>query len=156
MTIIDAAQKLQKQAFPALAGLQSVCCGLTMTSEFVQVISGREHCLKISTINTSRPDVHVYDSMCPTAGTLVKAQTAVLHTESPAIYLQFMNVQMQAEGYDCGLFAVETGIFISCFFSMCNTAQLIPIIYILSRSCSLCIDIILKLLTNLLAITMPY
>ena len=42
------------------------------------------------------------------------------------------------------------------FFSMCNTAQLIPIIYILSRSCSLCIDIILKLLTNLLAITMPY
>ena len=35
---------------------------------------------------------------------------------------------------------------------MCNTAQLIPIIYILSRSCSLCIDIILKLLTNLLAI----
>ena len=42
------------------------------------------------------------------------------------------------------------------FFSMCNTAQLIPIIYILSRSCSLCIDIILKLLTKLLAITMPY
>ena len=41
-------------------------------------------------------------------------------------------------------------------FSMCNTAQLIPIIYILSQSCSLCIDIILKLLTNLLAITMPY
>ena len=28
------------------------------------------------------------------------------------------------------------------FFSMCNTAQLIPIIDILSQSCSLCIDII--------------
>ena len=110
MTIIDAAQKLQKQAFPALSGLQSVCCGLTMTSEFVQVISGREHWLTISTIGTSRPDVHVYDSMYPTVGTLVKAQTAVLHTESPAICLQFMNVQMQAEGYDCGLFAVEIGI----------------------------------------------
>ena len=111
MTIIDAAQKLQKMAFPALSVLQSVCCGLTMTSEFVQVISGREHWLTISTVGTSRPDVHVYDSMCPTAGTaLVKAQTAVLHTESPAICLQFMNVQMQAEGYDCGLFAVETGI----------------------------------------------
>ena len=79
MTIIDAAQNLQKQAFPALSGLQSVCCGLTMTSEFVQVISGREHWLTIPTIGTSRPDVHVYDSMYPTAGTLVKAQTAVLH-----------------------------------------------------------------------------
>ena len=103
MTIIDAAQKLQKQALPALSGLQSVCCGidnivrsyiiygcgLTMTSEFVQVISGRKHWLTISTIGTSRPDVHVYDSMYPTAGTLVKAQTTVLHTESPAICLQF-------------------------------------------------------------------
>ena len=42
-SIIDAAQKLLKQAFPALSGLQSVCCGLTMNfdiepSEFVQVI----------------------------------------------------------------------------------------------------------------------
>ena len=41
----------------------------------------------------------------------MKAQIAVLlHTESPPIYMQFMNVQTQAEGYDCGLFAVETGI----------------------------------------------
>ena len=48
-------------------------------------------------IGTSHPDVHVYDSMYPSAGTLVKAQTAaLLHTESPAIRLQFMNVQMQA------------------------------------------------------------
>ena len=41
-------------------------------------------------------------------------------------------------------------VYIRFFFSMCNTAQPIPIIYILSRS-----SIILKLLTNLLAITMP-
>ena len=77
-------------------------------SEFIQVIhNGRRHWLMISTIGTSRPDVHVYDSMYPTAGTLVKVQTAaILHTESPAIHLQFMNVQMQAGGDDCGLFAV--------------------------------------------------
>ena len=112
-SIIDAAQKLLKQAFPALSGLQSVCCGLTMNfdiepSEFVQVIhNGRGHWLTISTIRTSRPDIHVYDSMYPSAGTFVKAQiAALLHTESPAIRLQFMNVQMQAGGYDCGLFAV--------------------------------------------------
>ena len=112
-SIVDAAQKLLKQAFPALSGLQSVCCGLTMNfdiepSEFVQVIhNGRGHWLTISTIGTSHPDVHVYNSMYPSAGSLVKAQTAaLLHTESPAIRLQFMNVQMQAGGYDCGLFAV--------------------------------------------------
>ena len=104
MTIIDAG--LPSTLWPT----ECVLWQLTMTSEFVQVIGGRGHWLTISTIGTSRPDVHVYDSMYPTAGTLVKVQTAVLHTESPAICLQFMNVQMQAEGYDCGLFAVETGI----------------------------------------------
>ena len=35
-----------------------------------------------------------------------KTTTTFLHTESPVIHLQFMNVQMQAGGYDCGLFAV--------------------------------------------------
>ena len=111
--IIDAAQILLKRAFPALSGLQSVCCGLTMNfnvepAEFVQVIhNGRGHWLTISTIGTSHPDVHVYDNMYPSAGTLVKAQVAaLLQTESPALHLQFMNVQMQAGGYDCGLFAV--------------------------------------------------
>ena len=111
--IIDAAQMLLKRAFPALSGLQSVCCGLTMNfnvepAEFVQVIhNGRGHWLTISTIGTSHSDVHVYDSMYPSAGTLVKAQVAaLLQTESPALHLQFMNVQMQAGGYDRGLFAV--------------------------------------------------
>lgn len=37
----------------------------------------------------------------------MKAQAAaLLETEFPAICLQFMNVQMQVGGYDCGLFAV--------------------------------------------------
>ena len=104
-SIIDAAQKLLKQAFPALSGLQCVCRGLTMNfdiepSEFIQVIhNGRGHWLTISMIGTSHPDVHVYDSMYPTAGSHVKTQTtAILYTESPAIHLQFMNVQMQAGG----------------------------------------------------------
>ena len=59
------------------------------------------------TIGTSHPDVHVYDSMYPTVGSHVKTQTAaILHTVSPAIHMQFMNVQMQAGGYDCSLFTV--------------------------------------------------
>ena len=111
--IIDAAQMLLKQAFPALSGLQSVTCGLTMNfdiepAEFVQILhNGQGYWLTILTIGTSHPDIHVYDSIYPSAGTLVKAQTAaLLHTESPAICLKFMRVQMQAGGYDCGLFAV--------------------------------------------------
>ena len=80
-----------RQAFPVLFGLQSVTCGLTMNfdiepAEFVH--NGQGHWLTISTIGTSHPDVHVYDTMYPSAGTLVKAQTAaLLHTESLAICL---------------------------------------------------------------------
>ena len=53
------------------------------------------------------PVVHVYDSMYPLASTVVKAQIAtILHTVHPSLSLQFMDVQVQAGGYDCSLFAV--------------------------------------------------
>lgn len=111
--IIDATQQLLKQACPALSGLQQVCHGLTMNyeiepAEFVQIVhNGHGHWLTIATIGTSHPDVRVYDSMYPSAGTHVKAQiAALLHTTSPEIRLHFMDVQMQAGGSDCGLFAI--------------------------------------------------
>ena len=111
--IIDAAQMLLKQEFPSLSGLQIVACGLVMNfniepDEFVQIVhNGHGYWLAISTIGTSHPTVHVYDNMHKSASTLVKAQIAtILHTVYPAITLQFMDVQMQAGGYDCGLFAV--------------------------------------------------
>ena len=72
-------------------------------SEFVQVIhNGRGHWLTISSISTSHPDVHVYGSMYPSAGTLVKAQiAALLHTENlPAIH----ECSHAGRRYDCGLF----------------------------------------------------
>ena len=84
----------------------------------------------------------------------MKAQTAVLlHTESPAICLQFMNVQMQAEGYDCGLFAVETGKIFLCA-TLHNLFMFIPI-YIYYHGHAHFVQI-LYLFVNLLAITMPY
>ena len=64
--IIDAAQTVLKQAFPALSCLQSVTCRLTMNfdiepAEFVQILHNDEgHWLTISTTGTSHPDVHVY------------------------------------------------------------------------------------------------
>ena len=73
--------------------------------EFIKILhNGQGHWLAISKIGTSHP---VYDSMYPSAGTLVKAKiVTILHTVYPAITLQFMDVQMQAGGYNCGLFAV--------------------------------------------------
>ena len=105
---------LLKQEFPSLSGLQCVACELVMNfniepDEFVQILhNGHGHSLAISTIGTSHPIVHAYDSMYPSPGTLVKAQIAtILHTMYPAVTLEFMDVQMQEDGYDCDLFAVE-------------------------------------------------
>ncbi len=79
---------------------------MTFSWESVQVLNGRGHRLTISTIGTSHPEVHLYDSVYPCAGTHVKAQVAaILHSETPSITLQFMNDQMQAGLYNCGLFA---------------------------------------------------
>ncbi len=92
---------------------QSVCCGLTMNftirnGEFVQILhTGQSQWLNISTIGTKHPVVHVYDSMYPSASTTVKAQVAVLlHTTFPSVQLNFMGIQMQSGGADCGVFAV--------------------------------------------------
>ena len=104
---------LLRKACPMLSGLQNVCCGMTVNfnvepAEFIQVIhNGRGHWLTVSTIGTSHPDVHVYDSMYPSVNMCVKVQiAALLRTECPAIRLQFMAVQKQAGVCDCGLFAV--------------------------------------------------
>ena len=78
--------------------------------EFFQIVhNGREHWLTISTIGTSHPVMHVYDSMYLSASTLVKAQIAtILHKVYPAITLQIIDVQMQAGSYDCGLLALTS------------------------------------------------
>ena len=78
-------------------------------SEFVQIVNNsRGHWLTLSTVGTRHPHVHVYDSMYPAVNTSVKAQiAAILHTQSPVIHLQVMNVQMQAGESDCGLFSIE-------------------------------------------------
>ena len=110
--IVDAAQMLLKQAF-STPGFQNVCCGLTMNfdiqhGEFVQILhDGFNHWFTVSTVGTSHPVIHVYDSMYSTTGTHSRAQiAALLHTESPVIPIQFMSVHMQAGGCDCGLFAI--------------------------------------------------
>ena len=50
--------------------------------------------------------MYVYDSMCPFVGTYTKKQVASILCTKEAIKLKIMDVQMQAGGCDCGLFAV--------------------------------------------------
>ena len=55
------------------------------------------------------PIVHVYDSMYASVSTTIKAQVAaLLHSTFPSIQLNFMSVQMQSGGTDCGVFAVAS------------------------------------------------
>ena len=69
--------------------------------------NGHGHWLTISTVGNDHLQVEVYDSVYSCCSTLCKAQIAtLLATKQPAVELKFMDVQMQAGGYDCGLFAI--------------------------------------------------
>ena len=76
--------------------------------EFVQILhTGHGHWNTISTIGMKNAEVQVFDSMYMCVPTIAKAQIAVLlTTEEPSIKLNFMDVQMQSGGYDCGLFTI--------------------------------------------------
>ena len=112
--IISAAQSLLRQQNPLIGGFQRPflvqTCGFEIESgEFVQILhDGHGHWLTISTVGAEDgAEVYVYDSMHPSVGTFTKKEIAsILCTEKQKIQLKFMDVQMQAGGCDCGLFAV--------------------------------------------------
>ena len=111
-SIIDATQTLLKNPTP-VPGLQSVCCGLTMTynvqpGEFIPIVNdGCNHWATISTIGITHPVINVYDSLYSRASTHLRTQiAALLVTERPQILLQFMHVPMQSGTSDCGLYAI--------------------------------------------------
>ena len=62
----------------------------------------------VSTVGAKNDgEVYVYDSMYPSVGTYTKKQIAsILCTEQSEIELHIMDVQMQAGGSDCGIFAL--------------------------------------------------
>jgi len=113
-TVIDAAQKLLK-ALPNnhYSGFQSVAVGLTMQfemleTEFVQILHCNSgHWVTVSTIGCKPSEVMVYDSLYSVASECVQCQIAtLLATPLSHITLNFVDVQMQAGTYDCGLFAI--------------------------------------------------
>ena len=76
--------------------------------EFIQILNtGQGYWVTISTIGTSHPTAHVYDSLYSCAGTHLKAQiAAVMGTEKPELILKFMDVPIQSGTYDCRLFGI--------------------------------------------------
>ena len=108
--IISAAQSLLKKQNPLVGGFQPPYLGQTyafdiQSEEFVQILhDGHGHWLTVSAVGA---EVYVYDSMYPSVGTYTKKQVAsILCSKKKAIKLKIMDVQMQAGGCDCGLFAV--------------------------------------------------
>jgi len=114
--IIDAGQKILATQFKekfGKAGFQSAVLGNTFSfdvesEEFVQVLhNGHNHWLTISTVGAPPSNILVYDSMYPSAGQATKQQVAsITMVAEPELTLSFIDVQMQAGGSDCGVFAL--------------------------------------------------
>ena len=112
--LIDAGQKmLLKQYGDRVSGLQDVIKSRTLSmdiepSEFVQILNKSDcHWFTVSTIGCKPGVVNVYDSATKYTTQRNKEEiAALLHTTSDTITLQYMNVQHQYGGSDCGLFAL--------------------------------------------------
>ena len=78
-----------------------------LETEFVQILHCNSgHWVTISTISCKPSEVIVYDSLYSKASECVQCQiSTLLATLSSHITLNFVDVQMQAGTYDCGLFA---------------------------------------------------
>ena len=111
--VINPAQQLLQKANPAMPGLQDVALGLTLSfqvepQEFVQVLpDGHAHCLTVSNIGLQHSHVHVFDSFRSAASSSLKLQiSSLLVTKELHLTLQYIDVQRQVGGSDCGLFSI--------------------------------------------------
>lgn len=111
--IVSATQKLLKKKWPLGNGFQDTCLGLTYSfniepDEFIQVLyNGHGHWLTIRTVGAKANEVFIYDSSYESVSIVVKRQIATLQAaKSKIIKLNFVDVQRQSGGYDCGLFSL--------------------------------------------------
>ena len=105
------------------AGFQSVILGKTFSfevesEEFLQVLhDGHGHWLTISTVGAPPANILVYDSMYASARQATKTQAAcMMMVAEPNLTLNFLDVQMQAGGSDCGVFVLAFATAICCSF----------------------------------------
>lgn len=119
-SIISAAQTLLKQQ-SSIPGFQQTCIGMTLTfeiqrGEFIQILhDGIGHWLTISSVGCHGAEIEVYDSRYPSIGACIRKQiAALLSSHEEKIIVKMMDVQMQAGGCDCGLFAIAFATALTC------------------------------------------
>ena len=113
---ISAGQRLLRQTYPHQHGLQDTCKlsqkkWLDVPQEFVQVIFVAQNhwaCLT-NKFSTSANTVDLYDSMHSVPSeqnSIVRQACAILKAQESSVTINVINVQIQKEASDCGLFAL--------------------------------------------------
>ena len=109
--LVNAAQKLIKEAFPEAQGLQDTMSLQTTSQQlgqFVQVMHiNNNHWITISTLNCLPGTMQVFDSLGGrvTMGTKVQIAT-IIQCPLPELTFEVKDTEKQANGSDCGLFAI--------------------------------------------------
>ena len=124
--VITAGQKLLKDSYPHIGGLQPTILGMTLAfevqrilgmtlvfevqrGEFVQVLHINDnHWITASNIGCPVATIDLIDSMqCTKLSFRTKAQiAALLFTDQPEITVRFQPVQLQHGTNDCGVFSL--------------------------------------------------
>lgn len=112
--IINCAQRLLKERYPLMGGLQHTSLGDTLSytierGEFIQIINIRgNHWVTVSNIGSQPNCYNIYDSMCygDLSSRAKKQICALIFSDSNEITLNFPSVQLQKGASDCGLFSV--------------------------------------------------
>lgn len=111
--LVNATQVLLRGKY-GMPGLQNTGSGRTLSfdvlghTEFIQVLnSANQHWITVSTVGCEYSHVKVYDSMYSDVPTSTREQIcALLASSKSCIHLDFVNVQLQPNCCDCGLFAL--------------------------------------------------
>ena len=111
--IITVCQHLLKEHHPLVSGLQPVVLAekfamQPQSGEFVQILNaGRSHWMTVSTIGCELGEINVHDSLhLKLSSTNKKVVSDLMMYKGNAITVNYIDVQWQSGGADCGLFAI--------------------------------------------------
>ena len=111
--IITVCQHLLKEHHPLVGGLQPVVLAEKLAmqpelGEFVQILNaGRSHWMTVSTIGCAPGEINIYDSLhLKLSSTNKKVVSDLMMYKGQAITVNYIDVQWQSGGADCGLFAI--------------------------------------------------
>ena len=120
--IVFAAEQLLHQQHPSISGLQDPSLQLTHTfdvqgsREFIQCLNmSGNHWITVSSVGCDAGTIKVYDSMNLALTSTLKTTLAdLINTSNNSFVIEYMNMQYQIGGNDCGVFAIAS----AC--SICN------------------------------------